>query len=123
MPASPLPPLLRAAVGEWAQAATLAQVAADIAACGCHGFWFECFTDLKYMTETFGRTHVLIGNGDCRPLTFGTKDDVRAEVKRCIDLGRDCPGYSMCISGHIPANVPVQNALNYDDVYCELGRR
>jgi uroporphyrinogen-III decarboxylase len=75
------------------------------------------------MTETFGRTHVLIGNGDCRPLTFGTKDDVRAEVKRCIDLGRDCPGYSMCISGHIPANVPVQNALNYDDVYCELGRR
>jgi hypothetical protein len=99
------------------------QFAQDIADAGCHGFWFECFTDLKYMTETFGKTHVLIGNGDCRPLTFGTKDDVRAEVERCMALGKDCPGYFMCISGHIPANVPVENALYYYDIYNELGRR
>jgi len=99
------------------------QFAKDIAECGCAGFWFECFTDLKVMTETFGQTHILVGNGDCRPLTFGTKDDVRAEVERCINLGRDCPGYFMCISGHIPPNIPVENALYYYDVYCELSRR
>jgi len=97
--------------------------AKDIADCGCAGFWFECFTDLKYMTETFGQTHVLVGNGDCRPLTFGTKDDVRAEVERCMDLGKSCPGYFMCISGHIPPNIPVENALHYYDVYTELSRR
>jgi hypothetical protein len=100
-----------------------AQFAKDIANAGASGFWFECFTDLKYMTETFGKTHVLIGNGDCRPLTFGTKADVRAEVERCMSLGKNCPGYFMCISGHIPANVPVENALYYYDVYNELGRR
>ena len=99
------------------------QFAADIAACGCAGFWFECFTDLAYMTETFGQTHILIGNGDCRPLTFGTKDDICAEVQRCIGFGKDCPGYFMCISGHIPPNIPVENALYYYDVYCELSQR
>ena len=99
------------------------QFAKDVADCGVTGFWFECFTDLKYMVETFGQTHVLIGNGDCRPLTFGTKDDVRAEVERCMSLGRDCPGYFMCINGHMPPNIPVENALHYYDVYTELSRR
>jgi len=99
------------------------QFAKDVADCGVTGFWFECFTDLKYMVETFGQTHVLIGNGDCRPLTFGTKDDVRAEVQRCMSLGRECPGYFMCINGHMPPNIPVENALHYYDVYTELSRR
>ncbi len=99
------------------------QFAKDVADCGVTGFWFECFTDLKYMTETFGQSHVLIGNGDCRPLTFGTKADVRAEVERCMTLGRGCPGYFMCISGHMPPNIPVENALHYFDVYNELSRR
>ena len=99
------------------------QFADDIAACGCAGFWFEVFTDLETMVEKFGRTHVLIGNGDCRPLTFGTKADVRAEVERCMALGKKCPGYIMSMSGHIPPNIPVENALHYYDVYCELSRR
>ena len=67
--------------------------------------------------------HYLIGNGDCRPLTFGDKAAVRAEVERCMNAGRDCPGYIMCISGHIPPNVPVANALYYDEVFRELRRR
>ena len=99
------------------------QFAEDIAACGNAGFWFEIFTNLEYMVERFGKTHVLIGNGDCRPLTFGTKADVRAEVGRCMRAGKKCPGYFMCISGHIPPNVPVENALYYYDVYNELSRR
>jgi len=99
------------------------QFAKDVADCGVTGFWFECFTDLEYMVRTFGRTHALIGNGDCRPLTFGTKADVRAEVERCMRLGRDCPGYFMCINGHMPPNIPVENALYYYDVYTELSRR
>jgi hypothetical protein len=97
--------------------------ARDIAECGTHGFWFEIFTDLEYMTETFGQSHVLIGNADCRILTFGTRSEIRAEVERCIAAGKKCPGYFMCVSGHIPANVPVENALYYNEVYNELRRR
>lgn len=92
----------------------------DIAACGNHGFWFEIFTDLEYVTEKYGKSHFIIGNGDCRILTFGTKASIRAEVERCMNAGKHCPGYFMCISGHIPANVPVQNALYYNQVYEEL---
>lgn len=95
----------------------------DVAACGNHGFWFEIFTDLDYVTEKYGRTHFIIGNADCRILTFGTKADVRAEVERCMAVGKKCPGYFMCVSGHIPPNVPVENALYYDEVYRELRRR
>lgn len=95
----------------------------DIAACGNHGFWFEIFTDLDAVCERFGRTHFIIGNGDCRVLTFGSRDAIRAEVERCMRAGKGCPGYFMGISGHIPANVPVENALYYDEVYRELRRR
>jgi hypothetical protein len=100
-----------------------ASFAPDIAACGNHGFWFEIFTDLEYMTRTFGKTHFLIGNGDCRVLTFGTKADIRKEVERCMAAGKRCPGYFMCVSGHIPPNVPVENAMYYNEVYEELSVR
>ena len=97
--------------------------AEDVAACGNHGFWFEIFTDLEYMTKRFGKTHVLIGNADSRVLTFGTRADVHAEVERCMAAGKKYPGYFMCVSGHIPPNVPLENALYYNEVYEELSRR
>ncbi|NQU43171.1 hypothetical protein HQ520_07785 [bacterium] len=98
-------------------------LAADVAACGNHGFWFEIFTDLNAMAERFGQSHVLIGNADCRVLTFGSKADIRVEVERCMAAGKKCPGYFMCVSGHIPPNVPVENALYYNEVYMQLRTR
>ena len=95
----------------------------DVASCGNHGFWFECFTDLETVCRKFGKTHFIIGNGDARVLTFGTKEEIRADVMRCLDTGRDCPGYFMCVSGHIPPNVPVQNALYYNEIYLEERQR
>jgi uroporphyrinogen-III decarboxylase len=99
------------------------QFADDVAACGNHGFWFEIFTDLEYMTERFGETHFLIGNADSRVLTFGNRPAIRAEVERCMSAGKKCPGYFMCVSGHIPPNVPVENALYYNEVFEELRER
>ncbi|MHC4983572.1 MAG: uroporphyrinogen decarboxylase family protein [Planctomycetota bacterium] len=95
----------------------------DVAACGNAGFWFECFTDLETVVEKFGETHVIVGNADTRILTFGTKEQIRAEVERCMAAGKKCPGYFMCMSGHMPANVPVENAVYYNEVYQELSRR
>ena len=95
----------------------------DVAACGNAGWWFECFTDLQTVCEKFGKTHFIIGNMDVRPLTFGTRADIRAEVERCMSLGKACPGYFMCCSGHIPPNVPVANALYYNELYMKLRER
>ena len=82
----------------------------DLAAAGADGFIFEPTTDLELIARKYGRTHVIIGNADTRVLTFGTPDDVRREVKRCMDLGRACPGYFFAVGNHIPPNVPIANA-------------
>jgi len=95
----------------------------DIAACGVSGFFFEPLTDLEYLAERYGQTHVLIGNVDTRFLLNGTKARIREEVERCIRIGRNCPGYFIGVSNMIPANTPVENAIYYDEVYRKLSRR
>ena len=79
----------------------------DIASTGVHGFVFEPLTSLEYMVERYGKSHVIIGNADTRILLSGTKAEIRAEVERCMALGRGCPGFFMAVGNHIPANTPV----------------
>jgi uroporphyrinogen-III decarboxylase len=95
----------------------------DIAAAGAQGFIFEPLTSLEYIVPRYGKTHVIIGNADTRILTFGTKEDVRKEVKRCMDLGRDCPGYFFAVGNHIPPNVPLENAMACLEAYWEMRKR
>jgi hypothetical protein len=95
----------------------------DIAATGIHGFFIEPLTDLRYLTETYGQSHVIIGNADTRILLSGSREDIRNEVKRCMDLGKRCPGYFMGVSNMIPPNTPVENALYYNEVYQMLCKR
>ena len=95
----------------------------DIAACGVRGFFLEPLTDLKYMAERYGKTHVMIGNADTRVLLYGTKPQIRAEVERCMSIGRNCPGFFMGVTNMIPPNTPVDNALYYYKCYEELSRR
>jgi len=95
----------------------------DLAAAGAQGFIFEPLTDLDYVISRYGQTHVIIGNADCRILTFGTKEQVRAEVKRCMDAGRDCPGYFFAVGNHIPPNVPVENAVECLQAYWDMRKR
>jgi hypothetical protein len=82
----------------------------DLAAAGADGFIFEPVTDLEVVVRRFGRTHVIVGNADCRPMTFGTPEDVEREVRRCLEAGRGCPGYFFAVGNHLPPNVPVANA-------------
>ncbi|MDD5604185.1 MAG: uroporphyrinogen decarboxylase family protein [Eubacteriales bacterium] len=95
----------------------------EIAATGVHGFVMEPITDMKYIAEKYGKTHVFVGNADTRILLNGTKEQIYNEVKRCMDIGKSCPGFFMAVGNHIPANTPVENALYYNEVYKTLGRR
>lgn len=92
----------------------------DIAATGVHGFALEPLTNLRTVVKHYGQTHVIIGNVDTRTILLGTREQIRAEVERCIALGRDCPGYFLAVGNHIPPNTPVDNALYYNQVYEEL---
>ena len=95
----------------------------DIAACGIHAFVLEPMTDMSYIAEKYGKTHAFVGNADTRILLSGTKADIYNEVKRCMDIGRKCPGFFMAVGNHIPANTPVENALYYNEIYEKLSRR
>lgn len=95
----------------------------DIAACGVNGFVLEPTTDMGYIAARYGQTHAFIGNADTRILLSGSKAEIRAEVERCMAIGKQCPGFFMAVGNHIPANTPVENALYYNAVYEELSRR
>jgi hypothetical protein len=95
----------------------------DVANCGVTGFVMEPTTDMKYVAEKYGRTHVFIGNADTRILLSGPKTAIRAEVERCLSIGKRCPGFFMAVGNHLPPNTPVENALYYNRVYEELSRR
>ncbi|MFH1423217.1 MAG: uroporphyrinogen decarboxylase family protein [Planctomycetota bacterium] len=95
----------------------------DIADCGVSGFALEPTTDMKYIADKYGKTHVIIGNADTRILLTGTTEEIRSEVMRCMDIGKKCPGYFLAVGNHIPPNTPVENALYYNRVYEELCQR
>jgi hypothetical protein len=95
----------------------------DIAAAGADGFMFEPTVSLDMMVGKFGADKVLIGNADCRILQFGSSEDVRREVRRCVDLGRRCPGFFMTVSNHIPNGIPPDNIRCYFDAFDEMRKR
>ena len=95
----------------------------DIVAAGVHGLVLEPTTDMAYIAERYGKTHAFIGNADTRVLLRGSREEIRAEVERCMHIGKVCPGFFMAVGNHIPSNTPVENALYYNEVYEELSLR
>ncbi len=95
----------------------------DIAACGVNGFVMEPCTDMKYIAEKYGKTHSFMGNADTRVLLYGSREDIYNEVKRCMDIGKNCPGFIMGVGNHIPSNTPIESCLYYNEVYEKLSRR
>ena len=95
----------------------------DIAQAGADGFIFEPITSLDYIVKKYGKTHVIVGNADCRVLQFGGKEEIKKEVERCITLGRDCPGYFFCATNHLPNGIPIENIEYYFEVFNELRHR
>ncbi|MCL2880111.1 MAG: uroporphyrinogen decarboxylase family protein, partial [Treponema sp.] len=88
-----------------------------------NAFVMEPTTDMAYIAEHYGKTHAFVGNADTRILLSGTKEDIRAEVKRCMDIGKKYPGFFMAVGNHIPENTPLDNVMYYNEVYEELSKR
>jgi uroporphyrinogen-III decarboxylase len=95
----------------------------DIADCGVHGFVMEPTTDMAYIAEKYGKTHVFIGNADTRFLLSGTREEIKTEVERCMAIGKPYPGFFLAVGNHIPANTPADNVLYYMDCYEKLNQR
>ena len=95
----------------------------DIVAAGAHALVMEPGNDMEGFARKYGKTHGIIGNADTRNHLSGTKDAIEREVRRCMDIGRNCPGFMLATGNHIPANTPVESCLWYDECYKKLRKR
>ena len=95
----------------------------DLVDAGAQGFIFEPLTSLESIVERYGQTHVIVGNIDSRILQFKGPEEIRAEVKRCADVGRDCPGFFFAVGNHIPYTVPIPSVECYLEALEEFGKR
>ena len=95
----------------------------DIFATGVDGLIIDNYVDMEPVLKKYGSSKVICGNVDSRILTTGTMDDVRKEVKRCMDLGKRYPGYFIRAAGDLPHNIPLENIECYFDSCRELGQR
>ena len=75
------------------------------------------------MVEKFASSTVLVGSAvDCRDLTFGTWDTVKASLDRSLALARKCRGVILATGNHLPANIPTPILEQYR-AYLEAHRR
>ncbi|GHU64892.1 hypothetical protein FACS189447_02770 [Spirochaetia bacterium] len=102
---------------------TYTQFIDDIVATGVNSLVMEPTTDMAYIAEKFGKKVGFVGNADTRILLSGSKEDIRAEVKRCMDIGKKYPGFFMAVGNHIPPNTPIDHVLWYEEAYEEMSRR
>ncbi|MGC9451836.1 MAG: uroporphyrinogen decarboxylase family protein, partial [Oceanipulchritudo sp.] len=85
----------------------------DLHALGVRGFMIDPDNDLQATLARFGHDCAVLGNISTHILTSGSVDDVRAEVRRCADLGKHWPGYFFRAAGDLPHNIPLANIRAY----------
>jgi hypothetical protein len=96
----------------------------DIARAGADGFIFEPMTNVEEIIQKYGKNKVIVGSQvDCRTLTFGTYRDIQKEIDSTLLLAQECPGFMFAVGNHLPANIPMDNALFYFDYLQEHWHR
>lgn len=76
--------------------------------------------DLAGLKRDFGGDLALHGSVDIqRTLPFGTPDDVRAEVRQHLEVGKPGGGFIICTAHNIQVDVPLANVLALIEAYQE----
>ena len=94
----------------------------EILAAGADGLIIDHFTDMDEVMQQYGGKHPICGNVHIDALTYGTRDDVKKEVLRCLAYAKRYPGYIIRVSADIPHNIPLENLETYFDCVNEYGR-
>jgi hypothetical protein len=94
------------------------EFAEDIVAAGADGLIFEPMNDFGWMVERFGASQCLVGSYvDCRDMTFGRWDKVKADMDRTFAVARDCKGVMFATGNHLPGNIPPEMMEKYIDYF------
>jgi hypothetical protein len=95
----------------------------DLIGLGIHGIHIDNSNDLQTVLKRYGKDHSVIGSVDTQILTRGSYEEIKAEVRRCADLGKRYPGYFFKAGGDLPHNIPMANIEAYIQLKRELGRK
>lgn len=79
---------------------------------------FDFMWSVDISHDVFGRYYTDMGHA-----VYAAGGSDFREVKRCMDIGKNCPGFFMAVGNHIPANTPVDNALWYNECYEKMAGR
>jgi hypothetical protein len=94
----------------------------DLAAVGVDGLMIDHFNNIEDILRRYGGKLLIAGNADIAKLTFGTPEDVRRDVARCMAYGRQYPGYVIKVTGDLPHNIPLENIEAYFNACREMGK-
>lgn len=94
----------------------------DLVAVGVDGVMVDHFVDIEQVLTRYGGKILVAGNADIAKLTFGTPEDIRKDVARCMEYGRKYPGYVIKVTGDLPHNIPLENIEAYFKYCQEYGR-
>jgi uroporphyrinogen decarboxylase len=79
--------------------------------------------DLADVKRRYGHRVYLQGNVDCTwILPYGTEEDVRRDVRRCIDAAAKGGGFVLAESNSMHPNVKFENILIYVDEARKYGK-
>ena len=95
----------------------------DLARLGFHGFLINDNMDLNAIARKLGPDYFLIGNVSTLVLTHGTVEQVRQEVRRCLEEAEPCAGHFIKATRDLPHNIPLANIRAYFQAVEEFGRR
>lgn len=84
----------------------------DIFAAGADGLNFEPLVDLRALLDRHG-DRILIGNLSSDTLARGPVDRIEAEVRTCVEIGRDAPRFVLNVSGGLTHNIPIPHLEAY----------
>jgi uroporphyrinogen decarboxylase len=81
-------------------------------------------SDIKTLKQRYGKSLVLCGGVDTqRLLSYGSPEDIRAEVKRLGEILGEGGGYLLASVHSITNDVPVENILAMTRAVMELGKQ
>lgn len=95
----------------------------DIAALDIDSVVMEPTSNMALFAERYGDRIGFVGGMDCRTLIYRTPAEIEKEMTRVMEFGQRYPGFVLAVGNHLPANVPVERALLYNELYEKLARR
>lgn len=93
----------------------------DIFAAGADGFNFEYLVDMEPMAKRHP-DKILIGNLNNATIAAGPFEAIEKEVRRCMDIGKDVPGFVVNVGGGLTHQIPIKNLESYIDLRRRLCR-